>query len=83
MLGELDPPLGFEEIEPLTRATLTFGQSLKGSELVEAEMAIGRAASLLECVSEHRNRLGGVGCDCVIRYEGELETDRHAESPFC
>ena len=37
----------------------------------------------LECVSEHRNRLGGVGCDCVIRYEGELETDRHAESPFC
>ncbi len=47
MLGELDPPLGFEEIEPLTRATLTFGQSLKGSELVEAEMAIGRAASLL------------------------------------
>ena len=38
---------------------------------------------VLECVSEHRNRLGGVGCDCVIRYEGELETDRHAESPFC
>ncbi len=47
MLGELDPPLGFEEIEPLTRATLTFGHSLKGSEMVEAEMAIGRAASLL------------------------------------
>ena len=24
-------------------------------------------AQQIECVSEHRNRLGGVGCDCVIR----------------
>ncbi len=55
-------------------------QSVDQVVLDQAEPTPERA---LECVSEHRNRLGGVGCDCVIRYEGELETDRHAESPFC
>jgi len=54
MLGELDPPLGCDEIEPLTRAALTFGQSLKGSELVEAEMAIGRAGSASRLVRGQR-----------------------------
>ena len=47
MLGELEPPLGHDEIEPLTRAALAFGQSLTGSELVEAEMAIGKASRLM------------------------------------
>ena len=47
LLGELEPPLGHEEIEPLTRAALTFGQILTGSELVEAEIAIGKASQLM------------------------------------
>ncbi|MCW6512687.1 amidase [Lichenifustis flavocetrariae] len=53
MLGELEPPLRFDDIEPLTRAALTFGQSLSGCDLVEAEMAIGKVGWLMANLFEN------------------------------
>lgn len=46
-IGTLVPSLEQDELELLTRAALQYGRSLTGIDLMEADIAIGRASGLL------------------------------------